>query len=294
MDMKTSIFISFFCIFCLIGSIKGYSSKIIENQVMKSKIMPEDVHYSVYLPPCYDVSDRSYPIVYLLHGYTDNETAWVQFGDVQRIADQGIENGTISPCIIVMPDGKETYYINTFEGKEPFEDMFIKEFIPHIEKEYRVRKGKEFRGISGLSMGGYGSLLLSLKHPDLFTACAAYSAAVRTEENMRNIQNNRYKTLLKKLYGQENDSCFATEYWQNHSPIHLMNTLPENDLKSVKWYIDCGDDDFLYEGNSVLHITMRKREIPHEYRVRDGAHSWSYWRKTLPYGLEFISKSFHR
>ena len=70
--------------------------------------------------------------------------------------------------------------------------------------------------------------------------------------------------------------------------------MPDSSKKSVRWYIDCGDDDFLYEGNCLVHIAMRKRDIPHEFRIRDGAHNWTYWRAALPVVLEFISMSFHQ
>jgi len=73
----------------------------------------------------------------------------------------------------------------------------------------------------------------------------------------------------------------------------MIRHKPAEELKSVRWYIDCGDDDFLYEGNSLVHIAMRKREIPHEFRIRDGVHNWTYWRVSLPQVLAFISERFH-
>ena len=83
-------------------------------------------------------------------------------------------------------------------------------------------------------------------------------------------------------------------YFEKHSALFLVNNMPEEQKKAVRWYIDCGDDDFLYEGNSMVHIAMRKNEIPHEYRVRDGAHNWTYWREALPVVLSFISDAFHQ
>ena len=85
-----------------------------------------------------------------------------------------------------------------------------------------------------------------------------------------------------------------TDHWKDHSVLHLAETLPVEDLKKVRFYVDCGDDDFLAIGNAELHQIFRKREIPHEYRVRDGAHTWSYWRMVLPTGLAFIGESFRR
>ena len=74
----------------------------------------------------------------------------------------------------------------------------------------------------------------------------------------------------------------------------MIETMPDEQREAVRWYIDCGDDDFLYEGNSLVHIALSKKEIPHEYRVRDGAHNWTYWRESLPEVLSFISKHFHQ
>ncbi|WP_206609748.1 hypothetical protein [Paracnuella aquatica] len=74
----------------------------------------------------------------------------------------------------------------------------------------------------------------------------------------------------------------------------LINNMADSVKKSVRWYIDCGDDDFLYEGNSLVHIAMKKKEIPHEFRVRDGAHNWTYWREALPDVLHFVSQSFRQ
>jgi S-formylglutathione hydrolase FrmB len=84
------------------------------------------------------------------------------------------------------------------------------------------------------------------------------------------------------------------EWFKKYSVLEMVKTMPEDDLKSVRWFIDCGDDDFLYEGNSMVHIELKKRDIPHEYRVRDGAHNWTYWRESLPVVLSFVSDRFHQ
>ena len=83
-------------------------------------------------------------------------------------------------------------------------------------------------------------------------------------------------------------------YFEHHNALSLINKITEKQIKDVRWFIDCGDDDFLYEGNSLAHIAMRKKEIPHEFRIRDGGHSWTYWRKSLPVVLEFVSDAFHQ
>jgi len=274
---------------------QAQQGKVIESLEMQSSILGKTVRYSLYLPPDYDYASRSYPVVYLLHGYTDDETGWIQFGEVNRLADAGINSGELPPMIIVMPDGGVSWYMNDSEGKVRWEDMFVQEFMPHIEQSYRIRRKKEFRGIAGLSMGGFGSLLLSMHHPDLFGSCAALSSGVWTSEQMMSMPQDRYDRIYGLLYGKglEGEQRI-NQHWYENSIISLVRKTDAESLKQVRYYIDCGDDDFLAIGNSTLHIELLKKEVPHEYRVRDGGHSWSYWRHTLPIGLKFIGESFHR
>jgi S-formylglutathione hydrolase FrmB len=288
-------FFAFSILFCLCITGKAQKGIIKESLTCESTLLGYPVEYSVYLPADYEISNRSYPVVYLLHGYSDDETGWVQFGEVANIADKGIENGDLTNVIIVMPDGKVTWYCNDYKMANPWEDMFIKEFIPTIEKRYRIRAEKQFRAVSGLSMGGYGSLMLAMRYPDLFSSCVAFSSGIFTDEYLMIQPENDYKLYFADIFGKDlSGKDRLSENWKQHSPLHLINDVPKDKLKSVRFYIDCGDDDFLFEGNSQLHIQMRKLDIPHEYRVREGAHSWSYWRSGLVDGLKFISDSFHR
>jgi enterochelin esterase-like enzyme len=268
---------------------------VIENLQFEGELLDHPVDYVVYLPPGYDESERSYPVVYLLHGFTDEEWAWIQFGEAHLAADRAIASRKIPPMIIVMPDGGVTWYVNDYAGEEPWADMFIQEFIPHIENEYRIRKQKEFRAISGLSMGGWGALHFAMNHPDLFAVSAPFSAGVRTDEEMINIDADSYQRVYGGLFAKNPQGKERlNQHFNQFNPLHLARTLPEDRLRSVRWYIDCGDDDFLFEGNSELHVVLRKRGIPHEYRVRDGAHNWTYWRTGIADALEFIGESFHR
>jgi len=287
--MKKVFFILMF--FFIVVSGFSQKGKVMESLKFESKKVGYPVEYSIYLPPDYDTSNRSYPVLYLLHGYSDDETGWIQFGEANSIADKGIANGDFSPCIIVMPNGKVSWYVNSFDGKDPWEDMFVQEFIPFIEKEYRIRSKKEFRAIAGLSMGGYGALELSMRNPELFSSCVAMSSGTFTDEEI--IANDNYDGYFKDIYGTK-PAGKVSEHWKAYSPLHLIDTVDKEKLKSIRFYIDCGDDDFLYKGNSALHVKMRDLEIPHEYRVRQGGHEWSYWRTGLYDGLKFISEKFHR
>lgn len=267
--------------------------KILEGISIVSKIVSYRVNYCIYLPPDYDASARRYPVVYLLHGYSDKEWGWVQFGEIQQAVDQAIADRTIPPMIIVMPDGKVTFYSNDYQAKDRWEDMFIQEFIPHIDATYRTRAAKEFRGISGLSMGGFGSLMLSMRYPDLFAACAAFSSAAYEDEELLGDAARREWSFYAGIFGplENND---LPKHFRDHHSVDLAKTKPVEELKKVRYYIDCGDDDFLINGNMLLHKVMKQRDIPHEFRVRDGVHSWPYWRTGIVDGLKFIGASFHR
>lgn len=268
---------------------------VIEGLSLESKLMGQPVHYAIYLPPGYDTDQRSYPVLYLLHGYTDDETGWVQFGEAPRIADEEINKGTAPPMIIVMPDGGVTWYMDDYKGKTPWAGMFVKEFIPYIESRYRIRAKKEFRAIAGLSMGGYGALHLAMRHNDLFSSCVAMSAAVYTDEEITTMKDDRYEYVFGFLVGPGlKGDARINDTWKKFNPLHLLDEIPKEQLNRVRWFLDCGDDDFLYRGNSALHVKMRNLGIKHEYRVRDGKHEWPYWRSSLRTALGFIGTRFHR
>ncbi len=266
-----------------------------EGLTVRSKVLDTDVRYTVYLPFDYSTSERYYPVVYLLHGYTDNDMGWIQFGQANLLVDEAIAERKIPPMIIIMPDGGVSWYINNNDGSVRYEDFFIKEFIPVIESRYRIRKEKSYRGIAGLSMGGYGALIHSLRHPDMFTACLAFSAAVRTDDEMMAADQSRWDRVEGPVYGAGlKGEDRLTDHLKSYSVLNTVAEAPKDKLSSVRYYIDCGDDDFLYKGNSTLHMLMRDRGIEHEYRVRDGGHRWEYWRTGLVDGLAFIGRDFQK
>jgi enterochelin esterase-like enzyme len=268
----------------------GQTGKVYDNLTMKSNILKMDRKYAVYLPPGYEDSKRSYPVLYLLHGSGDDQTGWIQYGEVQHIADEAINSGLATSMIIVMPDANtgRRGYVSDITGEWLYEDFFIKEFIPYVEKQYRIRAEKQYRAVSGNSMGGEGTFIYALHHPEMFSAACPLSPATGplTSEDMK-------AYALKR--GMKEGTADKQEAWFNrYSVLRLIENIPDAEKRAVRWYIDCGDDDFLFEGNSLVHIAMRKKEIPHEFRVRDGVHGWIYWRISLPSVLEFVSKGFHR
>jgi enterochelin esterase-like enzyme len=266
------------------------SGKVYDNLSMPSKILKTDRKFAIYLPPDYETSQRSYPVLYLLHGGGDDHTGWVQFGEVLNITDKAIREGKATPMIIVMPDAGTTRrgYFNDVKGEWRYEDYFFEEFMPYVEKTYRIKKEKRYRAVSGLSMGGEGTFVYALRHPELFSSACPLSAGTGPL-SMDNIQD--YFKRRELTY--DNDEQLQA-YYKKHSVLELINAIPDDQKKAIRWYIDCGDDDFLFEGNSLVHIAMRKKEIPHEFRISDGGHNWTYWRTALPTVLEFVSAGFHQ
>jgi enterochelin esterase-like enzyme len=289
--MKQKIALLFLAIITIIT---GFSQgKVLTKQIIKSAILNRNVNYTVYLPEGYETNQRNYPVTYLLHGHGDSDDGWIQFGEINRLADAAIKEGKIAPMIIVTPDGFKSFYMNAADGSMNYEDFFIKELIPHIEKTYKVKADKRFRGIAGLSMGGYGSLLYALKYPDLFVAAAPLSAAIWTNNDYENMQDSRYTSYFagpigKNLKGKER----LTPNWYANSIFSLIDKKTPEELSAVKYWIDCGDDDFLTLGNTQLHIALTNKKVAHEFRMRDGDHNWTYWRNNVIEALSFISDNF--
>jgi enterochelin esterase-like enzyme len=289
MNTKFSGLLSIFLILYAIAF--SQSGKVFDNLSMRSEILKMERKYAVYLPPDYETSERSYPVLYLLHGAGDDQSGWIQFGEVLHITDKAIKEGKATPMIIIMPDANtgQRGYFNDISGNWRYEDYFFDELIPFVEEKYRIRGEKRYRAIAGLSMGGGGTFMYALRRPEMFSsACplSAYTGPLSLEEARKRFS---FAGDINKVSDK-----VLKEYYDNHNALSLINNWPEANKNLVRWYIDCGDDDFLYEGNSLVHIAMKKNNIPHEFRIRDGGHTWTYWRESLPEVLRFISDAFHQ
>lgn len=282
-----NFFLQWLIAFSFAGMASAQQGKVYDNLTLPSKILNGDRKYAVYLPADYETSKRNYPVLYLLHGGGDDQTGWVQFGEVKQIADKAIADGTSASMIIVMPDANTGVrgYFNDVRGKWNYEDFFFKEFMPFIEKTYRTKPEKLYRAIAGLSMGGGGTFMYALRHPELFSAACPLSASAGPVDLKD--ADVRLKRTIPDATEEE-----VKKYYETQNALILVNNMPDNQKKAIRWYIDCGDDDFLFEMNSLIHIAMRKKEIPHEFRIRDGGHTWTYWRTALPTVLSFVSAAF--
>ena len=217
------------------------TGKVFDSLTLKSKILNMERKFAIYLPPDYELSQRSYPVLYLLHGAGDDQTGWVQFGEVLTIADKAILAGKATPMIIVMPDANtgQRGYFNDLSGKWRYEDFFFQELMPYVEKKYRAKTDKRYRAVAGLSMGGGGTLMYAMHHPELFSSACPLSASVgplSLEEAKARFNRDKQPVTDPDL----------TAYFNRHSALALVNAMPDAQKKAVRWYIDCGDDEFLY------------------------------------------------
>ena len=229
------------------------TGKVYDNLTVPSKILKMDRKYAVYLPPDYENSQRSYPVLYLLHGAGDDQTGWVQFGEVLTIADEAIKSGSATAMVIIMPDANtgKRGYVNDVKGEWRYEDFFFQELMPYVEKNYRIKSDKRYRAISGLSMGGEGTFIYALHHPELFASACPLSAATGPA-SIGDLKSYRLWAGVEGITDADKEA-----YFKKYSVLNLIENMPEDQKKSVRWFIDCGDDDFLFEGNGLVHIAMR-------------------------------------
>ncbi len=272
----TTLAISIICTLCL-------TAQTVEEKSLKSDILACDKNYCIYLPEGYEQSDSLYPVLYLLHGLTDNYKSWRDKGRIKEIATEIFADGKAQKMIIVMPDAGTTHdgYFNC-EGWR-YEDFFFQEFIPHIESSYRIKAHRKYRAIAGLSMGGGGTTGYALRHSEMFSTAYAMSALMEMPESS---WINRNPDARRSLFVQ---SVVA----HNNIAIVENATKEQRDsIASVRWFIDVGDDDFLFDNNMDFIRAMRKQRVRYQLRVRDGGHSWQYWQEALYIALPFISEGF--
>lgn len=273
---------------CSVAFAASAQSRIVTD-TLSSRILGKDVPFNVYLPDGYDTDGGSYPVVYLLHGLYGTHTDWDRLGRMKLVADPLIASGEAVPMIIVMPCAghEDVHHVQNGYFNMPgcnYEDFFFQEFLPSVEESYRCKGDKSHRAIMGLSMGGGGSTVYSQRHPDMFSSCYAMSAW---------LDNDREQ--VRSASDKEDKLYIVGKSVVDHSALDFVANADENaieSLKTVKWFFDCGDDDFLLDLSCQLHTMMLRKGIRNELRVRDGAHTWEYWHTALYYALPFASRNF--
>lgn len=274
-------------VFLLLSMVCLGASKI-ECNSMPSKFVPPAVRYCVLLPESSTTSGTSskpLPALYFLHGLGQSAESLFNEG-LWNLVDELQQKKRIRDFVIVAPDAGRTFYINSKDGAVRYEDFFLKEFMPAMEKRYHLSHSREERAISGISMGGFGALRLAFEHPELFSAVSAHSAAL-IEDLPKGSGQSGAGGFIGPAFGRPID----TDFWKKESPFVFAR---KQDLSGLKIYFDCGDrDDFGFEtGAESLHRILATRKVPHEYHIYPGGHDWSYFSEHLPASLEFDSKAF--
>jgi putative tributyrin esterase len=255
--------------------------------------------YNIALPAKYDQTTERYPVLYLLHGYSSNYTAWARLkaGDYARAYD----------LIVVMPDVGNSWYVNwaTSEGdqKNAWEDFIIKDLIGHVDSTYRTIAKREGRAINGLSMGGYGGLMLGLRHPDLFCSIGSESGAVSFAKQVgdRLKDGKELPRPMRKLsdipdpkIGIEGFSSqverspkgkiFTTpEEAAAYDPFQLVLKIPREKLPHI--CIDCGTEDRLLESSQEFMKLLMANKVPFTYAQSPGEHKGPYWAREVGHAM---------
>ncbi|NOU47819.1 MAG: hypothetical protein HOO86_12260 [Bacteroidales bacterium] len=264
--------------------------RLLKDRQFKSNILKRDIDYAVLLPAEYENSNDSFPVVYLLHGFGDNETAWITGGLIQYYVDQNAASTV--PMIYVMPVGFNSYYVNKYNGQYPYMDMFVNELVPLVDSLFRTKTDPNQRAVMGYSMGGYGAMIMPVKNPDVFKTGVALSMSFRTNEQYLDEPQSVFDYQWGPIfggYGMSGEARF-TDYFKQYSPFQFLQNTDDQSMTGLNLFFDCGDDEeSLSETNNLLHSMLRDRSIKHEYRMRSGYHSWDYWKKSLPEALKYIS-----
>ncbi len=281
----------------VIGGQAATAQSRIDCNALNSRILKQVVRYCVYVPAGYDAGaaqrpPKRYPILYLLHGLGDNEQTLFNNGGWTLLVDLRNQR-KIGEFLIVAPEGRASFYVNSADGAYRYSDFFLQEFLPQIERKYRVVPGRAGRAITGVSMGGYGALRFAFAHPELFSAVSAQSAALITQTpEQLNVVSQAGASLLVVLFPVFGKPINA-EHWNQNSVFVLAKRNATAILK-LRISFNCGqDDNYGFEkGAARLHDELQKQGIKHEYHAYPGDHSLGYFLAHFDELLEFHSRAF--
>jgi S-formylglutathione hydrolase FrmB len=260
-----------------------------------SKILQRSVRYCVMLPPSYETErNRKYPILYFLHGLGQNEQALMLGGGWGLIEDLR-QHHTIGEFVIVAAEGRGTFFINSADGRDRYSDFFLTEFVPQIESKLRVIRTRKTRGITGLSMGGYGALRFAFAHPELFGSVSAQSPALITQSPQQMNDDLQHAGPLAGLLGNVFGNPINVAHWKRNSPFLLAREY-RAELKDTAIYINCGQQDQygFAEGASKLHQQLVAEGIGHDFHLYPGGHTAEYFLSHLGETLQFHSHVFNK
>ena len=239
-----------------------------------SEAMNKNIMVTVLLPDGYYSSKESLPVVYVIHGFSDNYKKWDENANVGRFADQ-------YNMIIVTPDGGyDSWYFDAPEDPTYRYETFIsKELIKYIDSHYKTVPEKKMRAVTGQSMGGHGAMYLAIRHKDIFGSVGSTSGGLDIRPFPKNWG------ISKRLGTIEEHP----ENWEKHTVINVVDSLKNGELNIV---FDCGYDDFFYQVNCNMHEKLLKMGIAHDFFRRPGNHSWGYWNNSIQYHMLYFNNCF--
>lgn len=236
-----------------------------------SRVLDKKVGAYVILP---DVGSPPFPVYYLLHGLSDDYTAWVRRSRIEWYVRE-------LPLIVVMPDGYRGFYTDNHEG--PAYAKYIgEELVTFVERHFPADPRREARCIGGLSMGGYGALRLALGYPDRYASANSHSGALmHGSMTAPRPDGPMGVTEFRHIFGPDPRGS-------DHDLLHLATRAAAGEpARLPRLLIDCGTDDHLLDNNRAVRRELRRLGIPHEYREHPGAHTWDYWDCYVRDALDF-------
>ncbi|HEX8892327.1 MAG TPA: alpha/beta hydrolase family protein [Terriglobales bacterium] len=274
-------------LFALALAPAAYAQGRAECATFKSTILARSVRYCAFLPASFDTDKtKQFPVLYYLHGLGDNEQSLLNTGGWDLIEDMR-RTGKVGDFVVLSPYGGHTFFMNSADGKIRYEDFLTKEFMPQMEKKYRVRSTRAQRGITGVSMGGFGALRLAFKYPQQFEAVSAQMPALVAEVPQDFVGGGPGSpaAMLGDVFGNPIDPSFL----ERNSVFHFAKNDPAPELKRLKVYVNVGNnDDYGFEqGAQKLHQLLDSRGIRNEFHIYPGRHDPQFAARHFGEVVEF-------
>jgi len=277
-----------YCIsfFLLLSTVNAFAATRVECGGMQSKYVAGRIGYCAMLPPSYDANPgKRFPVLYFLHGLGGDQSFLASSGGSSAI-EEAWEQKRLGEFVIITPQAGNSFYINSRDGHVLYEDFFMREFIPHMERHFRLIGTRAGRAIGGVSMGGYGALRCAFKYPQMFVAVIAHMPAL-----LQQLPQGSSSAGLSLFLGTAFGTPVNEAFWKANTPFVFARTA---NLQGLKIYFDCGDqDNYGFDaGTRQLDKLLTERHIPHEAHIYPGGHNWEFVAQHLDQSLEFVSRAF--
>jgi S-formylglutathione hydrolase FrmB len=230
-----------------------------------SASLNRDMPYRVVMPVNIAAAQKL-PVVYLLHGGGGSFHDWSNYSDVARYAERGL--------ILVMPEGNYSYYMNSVERpKDRYEDYIVHDLIADVEQRFPALTGRANRAIAGMSMGGFGAVVLALKHPDLYVFAGGLSSALDARPfSIRRIGQWRD---YRAIFGP-----WKSKGRHDNDPYTLARSADPTQTPYL--FLTCGEQEGLLGPNKEFANILKQRHFSYEFHIAPGGHDWNQWDRRIP------------